>query len=201
MYHKVNSSVLFSISAFILLFTLTTYLLEHPLKYLAILRLHNFSFFECAWLCVCLDPYPLFPTFSAWQMPTYLLNAVQVSPPPGSLPSGPLPLLVCKLVVPLWPPTHFIVVIQFIVIFIWVCIGHPVHASSWGGSRHVLPGWPLLAPHWWARWPEALEPNLAWCLWKQACHLGLPAFSFRGPLYLFLKYLWKCLSVLGMTVR
>lgn len=50
---------------------------------------------------------------SAWQMPTYSLNPVQVSPPPGSLPSEPLPLLKCKLVVPLQPPTHFIMVIQF----------------------------------------------------------------------------------------
>lgn len=83
---------------------------------------YSFSFFECHDLCLpglrtlfhilCLAK-------NCWR--TLISNPAQVSPPAGSLPSGLLPLLVCYLATPLPPPTRFIAVVQFVVVYMSVC--------------------------------------------------------------------------------
>ena len=110
-----------------------------------VLEFDSFCFFKCPWFVPAWTPaHSLSLTLLGKEMfkKSSLFNPMQLSPPPGSL-LGPLPLLVCNLIVLLPPPTHFIVVMQFIILYIWVCVGWPVSACSWGGSRHFLPSGPV----------------------------------------------------------
>lgn len=83
-----------------------------------VLELHSFCFFECPGFVPAWTPAHSFShsLLGKEMFKKSLFNPVQVSPPPGSLPG--LPLLVCNLIVPLPPPTHSIVVMQFIIIYI-----------------------------------------------------------------------------------
>ena len=110
-----------------------------------VLEFDSFCFFKCPWFVPAWTPaHSLSLLLLGKEMfkKSSLFNPMQLSPPPRSL-LGPLPLLVCDLTVLLPPPTHFIVVMQFIILYIWVRVGWPVSACSWGGSRHFLPSGPV----------------------------------------------------------
>ena len=131
-----NSSVLFSISALISLFTLTMCLLDSSVKYLTLFWGYTASLSLSAHdLCL---PGPLHTLFhmlclakKRWR------NLI-------SLTQRRCHLLQEACLLGLSHHLHvFIVVAQFVVTYIWVCVGCPVCACSWGGSRHFLPGSPI----------------------------------------------------------